>query len=96
VLQGEGEVLEGFVEFFPIDFNGALLSRNVLDLCEKLTVFFRMDKILLETSFHWLSDDIVRFKIKMGFMRNVQKCNIRYTQKISAHCTLIFGTRCQM
>jgi len=26
-----------------------------------------MDKILLETSFYWLSDDVVRFKIDVGF-----------------------------
>jgi len=25
-----------------------------------------MDSILLETSFHWFSDDIVRFKIEVG------------------------------
>jgi len=34
-----------------------------------------MDNISLETSFHWLSDDLVRFKIIIGVGENMQKCN---------------------
>jgi len=37
-----------------------------------------MDKILLETSFYWLSDDKVRFKIDVGFFE--KKCNSKHTQ----------------
>ena len=40
--------------------------------------YFHSDNILLETSLSWLSDDIVRFKIEMGLMRNVQKCSHRF------------------
>jgi len=32
-----------------------------------------MDKIVLETSFHWLSDDIVRFKIEVGVYEKYAK-----------------------
>ena len=39
-----------------------------------------MDKIFLEMSFYWLSDDIVRSRSKWGFRRNVQKCN-RYVMQ---------------
>jgi len=40
-----------------------------------------MDKILLETSFYSLSEDIVRFKIsKWGFRSNVQKCDTYIAQ----------------
>jgi len=41
------------------------LPRNVFDSCMKSWHYFRMDKILLETSFYRLSDDIVRFKIEV-------------------------------
>jgi len=34
-----------------------------------------MDKILLEMSFYWLSDDIVRFKIEVGVKEKCTKCN---------------------
>jgi len=32
----------------------------------KTSEYFRTDNISLETSFHWLSEDIVRFKIEVG------------------------------
>jgi len=41
--------------------------RNVFDSCVKSWQYFRTDKILLETSLYWRFDDIVRFKIEMGF-----------------------------
>jgi len=47
--------------------------RNVFDLCVKSWHYFHTDKIVLETSFYWLSGDI---RSKWGFMRNVQKCNM--------------------
>ena len=49
-----------------------------------------MDKLLLETSFHWLSDDIARFKIKVGFTRNVQKCNKYNTQNDRSAASLLW------
>ena len=42
---------------------------------EKLRIF---PFISLETSFSWLSDDIVRFNSKWGLWRNVQKCQHRF------------------
>jgi len=41
-------------------------------VCEKLTLF-RTDKILLETSFYWLSDGVVRFKIEVGVSEKCRK-----------------------
>jgi len=35
--------------------------------------YFHTDTILLEMSVHWLSDDIVSFKMEVGFTRNLQK-----------------------
>jgi len=32
-----------------------------------------MDKILLETSFYWLSDDVIRFKIEVGVYEKCTK-----------------------
>ena len=29
----------------------------------------------METTVHWLSEEIVRFEIEVGFTRNLQKCN---------------------
>jgi len=44
-------------------------------VCVKLTIFpYGTNKILLKTSFYWLSDDIVRFKIEMGVK---EKCTKR-------------------
>jgi len=34
-----------------------------------------MDNISLEISVHWLSEEIVRFEIEVGFIRNLQECN---------------------
>ena len=34
---------------------------------------FCSDNVSLETSFSWLSDDIVRFKIKMGVVKKCKK-----------------------
>jgi len=47
-----------------------------------------MDDTSLESMFHWLSEDIVRFKIKVGLTRNVPKYNTYITQDaFSAHAT---------
>jgi len=51
------------------------LPRNVFDSCAKSWQYFRTDKILLEMSFYCLSDDTVRFKIKVGFYEKCKKCN---------------------
>jgi len=32
-------------------------------------------------SVHWLSEEMVRFEIEVGFTRNLQKCNSHFTQK---------------
>jgi len=42
-------------------------------MCVKSRHYFRADKMLLETSFYWLSDDIVRFKIKVGVSEKCAK-----------------------
>ena len=34
-----------------------------------------MDNISLELTVHWLSKDVVKFEVNVGFMRNMQKCN---------------------
>jgi len=47
--------------------------RNVCDSCAKSWLYFRTDKILLETSFYWLSDDVVRFKIEVGVYKKCTK-----------------------
>jgi len=53
----------------PIGMNMTYcLLRNVFDSCVKSWEYFHMDNMLLETSFHWLSDqsdDTVRFKIEV-------------------------------
>jgi len=41
---------------------------------EKLTVFHLVN-ILLESLVHWISEDTFKFEIKVGFTRNMQKCN---------------------
>ena len=53
-------------------------NRNVFDSCVKSWEYFRSDSILLETSYSWLSDDVVRLKSKWGLWRNVQKCQHRF------------------
>jgi len=60
---------------------------------EKLRIF-PFGNISLETSFSWLSDDVVRFKIEMGV---VKKCTIMSTpfqmnfssQKYASHATAV-------
>jgi len=68
-----------------------------------------MDKILLETCFHWLSDDIVRFVIEVGvydkYAKNVTvvtRKKSRLTARCSGRChgddqrcQLIFSAHCQ-
>jgi len=53
-------------------------NRNIFDSCVKSWEYFRSDNISLATSFSWLSDDKVRFKIEMGLWRHVQKCQHRF------------------
>jgi len=48
------------------------LLRNVFDLCVKSCQYFHTDKTLLEMSY-WLSDDIVRFVIDVGFYEKFAK-----------------------
>jgi len=45
--------------------------RNVFDSCVKNEQYFRIDNISLESTFHWLSADIVRFKMEV---RVEEKC----------------------
>ena len=42
------------------------MGRNVFDSCMKSWEYFRTDGISLESMFHWLFDDLVRFKIEVG------------------------------
>jgi len=71
VLQGErGGVREVSWNFSPHWFEWRIVKQKCIRLvCE----------ISLETFFHWLSDDIIRFKIEVGFTSNLQKCNIHST-----------------
>ena len=69
----------------PLVWMGGLTycsPRNVglFDSCVKSWYYFRTDKILLETSFYWLSYDIVRFKIEVGISEKCTKCNSNITQ----------------
>jgi len=68
-----------------------------------------VDKISLEMSFHFLSDDIVRFKIKVEVYKKYTKMqqSLHAKNLASLHavagrrngddqsCQLIFGTHCQ-
>jgi len=62
----------------PFRLNGRndvlFVDKCIQLVCEKLTIF-RTVNISSESMFHWLSDDIDRFKIKVGLRRNLQKCN---------------------
>jgi len=50
-----------------------IFARNVFDSCVKRLEYFRTDNMLLETSFYWLSEDIVRFKIEVGVEEKCKK-----------------------
>jgi len=65
----------------------------VFDSCVKSWEYFRADNMSLKTTFYWLSDDLVRFRIEVGLRRNVQKCNT-----ISDGICQVSGTvsRCQI
>ena len=39
-----------------------------------------MDNTLLECTFHLLSENTVKFEVDVGFARNLQKCNSRFTK----------------
>jgi len=56
-------------------------SRNVFDSCVKSWHYFCTDKISLETSFYWLSNDIVRFKIEVGVTEKCTKMQQLYHAK---------------
>jgi len=60
-------------------------NRNIFDSCVKSWEYFRSANISLETSFSWLSGDIVRFKMDMGV---VEKCT-----KMSTPFSMDFRTR---
>jgi len=61
------------------------MLRNIFDSCVKN---FRTDNISLETSFYWLSDDVVRFEIEVGVEEKCTKNNTYITQNgFSAHAT---------
>ena len=54
-------------------------NRNIFDSCVKSWEFFRSDNISLETSFSWLFDDIVRFKIDMGVVKKCTKMSTPFS-----------------
>jgi len=54
-------------------------NRNIFDSCVNSWEYFHSDNISMETSLSWLSDDIVRFKIKMGVE---EKCTKMYTMSV--------------
>jgi len=49
--------------------------------------YFRADNISLETSFYWLSGDIVRFKIEVGV-----ECDISYLWRVSRSFCICRGS----
>jgi len=79
VPQEEGAI-SVFFAIIGIGFNGVLFNRNVFDSCMKTLQYFRMNNISLESTFHWLSKDTVKFKVDVEFARNMQKCNSQHMQ----------------
>jgi len=47
----------------------------------KVDNIFVTDSTLLETPDHWISDDVVSLEIKVGFVRNLQKCDSVFMKK---------------
>jgi len=93
VRQGEGR--GGSRSFSLIGLSGASLSRNVLDSCVKSLQYFHTDNVSLKTSLHWLSGDLVRFKIEVGFARNLQKCNT-ISDVVALSPQILAVTRCEV
>jgi len=57
----------------PIGLNGRNAEKCIRLVREKLRIFQYGQYITLETSFYWLSGDIVRFKIEVGVLEKCTK-----------------------
>jgi len=56
------------------------LPRNVFDSCVKSQQYFHIVSISLETSVHWLSEEVVRFEIEDGVYEKFAKLVSHFTQ----------------
>jgi len=83
LLHGEGEILEVFHCHW---FEWRIFNRNVFDSCVESWQYFCTVSMSLETSVHWLSGQISS-RSRLGFMRNLQKCNSHFTQQSSQAAT---------
>jgi len=63
--QGEGVDLGSFPHW-PNGFNGVFCNRNVFDSCVKKLIIFLYGQYILESTFHWLSKDILKFEVDIG------------------------------
>jgi len=63
----------GFGDFGPINWNGVFLKRNVFDLCVKSLKYMRTDNMSLESTVHWLSEDIGKFEVSDGVYEKIEK-----------------------
>jgi len=105
VQQGKGAVSTVFCPHWPIGFNGVFCNRNIFDSCTKSWQYFRRDKISLESTFHWLYENIVKFKADAGvcgqFEKNVTVdiCKMDVLPHGAAircqGCQVIFSAHCQ-
>jgi len=48
-----------------------------------------MDNTSLESTFHWLSEDVLKFEVSAGFLSNWQKYNTSHVQngRSAARCS---------
>jgi len=51
----------------PYGFNGLIFKRNVFDFCVKSWEYFHTHSISLESTFRWLSKNILKFEVSVGF-----------------------------
>jgi len=66
VAQGQG-VDFGVVCFhWPNGFGCLIFKRIVFDLCVNSSEYFRMHNISLESMFHWLSKNVLKFEVNVG------------------------------
>jgi len=80
VLDGDPRASRGTGGFWsclshwPNGFNGVFCNRNAFNSCVK-SWYFHTDNTSLESMFHWLSEDVLKFEVDAGFENNWQKCN---------------------
>ena len=85
VPQGKGLFLAWFLVFFGICARIRLNGRNdvliaekyIRIVCEKLTVFpYRQYRLLLNSMYDWVFDDIIRFKIEVWVEEKIMYRNV--------------------